>query len=131
MLLQDRLPTSLVTRQMVHEETNLSLRENTIGANLIYLCPEHHKEIDDEPEIYTVEWLRQLKKDHEAAVERAIAHSYSAGRSERLPCRSPKWRFENPSVGEHRRLVPVGTTGRAALDARKFYRRVVPPTMAL
>jgi hypothetical protein len=48
--------------------------EHDKHTNLIFLCPEHHKIIDDEPHAYTVERLRQMKKEHEEAVEKALAH---------------------------------------------------------
>lgn len=33
--------------------------------NLILMCSEHHKLIDDNPELYTVEKLKEMKKNHE------------------------------------------------------------------
>ncbi|WP_280453970.1 HNH endonuclease [Nocardia brasiliensis] len=33
--------------------------------NLILLCKVHHKQVDDQPNTYSVEHLRQLKADHE------------------------------------------------------------------
>lgn len=33
--------------------------------NLIYLCPTHHRLIDLEPEIYSVDFLRKIKLNHE------------------------------------------------------------------
>ena len=33
--------------------------------NLILLCRNHHKTVDDDPERYTVEWLRRTKCQHE------------------------------------------------------------------
>ncbi|MGA9367780.1 MAG: HNH endonuclease [Steroidobacteraceae bacterium] len=47
--------------------------------NLILLCRNHHKVIDDDPEAYTVERLDRMKADHESgaatltpsAIERA------------------------------------------------------------
>lgn len=33
--------------------------------NLILLCRKHHKQVDDQPAHFTVERLRQLKRDHE------------------------------------------------------------------
>lgn len=33
--------------------------------NIMVLCRDHHKEIDDFPEIYTVEVLKSMKKEHE------------------------------------------------------------------
>ena len=35
-------------------------------ANLLLLCPAHHKVVDTDPATYTVEWLRQIKTEHEA-----------------------------------------------------------------
>ncbi len=37
--------------------------------NLILLCADHHKMIDDFPEKYTEEMVRKYKKDHEAEVK--------------------------------------------------------------
>src|SRR3989338_3070397 len=34
-------------------------------SNLILLCPTHHRMIDNNPEEWTVEKLKQLKQDHE------------------------------------------------------------------
>jgi hypothetical protein len=52
--------------------------EHNRHANLIFFCPEHHKTIDDQPQVFTAERLRQIKADHEAAIERSIVHSYAA-----------------------------------------------------
>ena len=35
-------------------------------GNLLLLCPAHHKIVDDNPGEYTVEWLLQVKAQHEA-----------------------------------------------------------------
>jgi hypothetical protein len=40
--------------------------------NLILLCRKHHKQVDDQPAHFTVERLRQIKRDHE---EREAARS--------------------------------------------------------
>jgi hypothetical protein len=37
-------------------------------GNLLLLCPAHHKIVDDNPGEYTVEWLLQVKAQHEAQV---------------------------------------------------------------
>lgn len=37
--------------------------------NLMLMCAEHHKLIDDCPEIYTVEMLKKMKEKHEKKVE--------------------------------------------------------------
>lgn len=44
-------------------------------ANLIFLCSTHHTEVDANPETYTVERLRQMKKDHEEAIEKAVTQA--------------------------------------------------------
>lgn len=49
--------------------------EHDKHTNLIFLCPEHHKEIDDQPQVYTVERLRQMKKEHEEAIEKAVVQA--------------------------------------------------------
>lgn len=38
--------------------------------NLILLCPLHHKVIDDKPELYTAEVLRERKMAHESVMSR-------------------------------------------------------------
>lgn len=42
-----------------------TIDEYYLDENLIYLCPTHHRQIDIEPEIYSVEFLRKLKLKHE------------------------------------------------------------------
>lgn len=51
---------------------NLPSGEHNKHPNLMMMCPNHHTEIDTHEETYTVEMLRQMKADHEAAVESAI-----------------------------------------------------------
>jgi hypothetical protein len=41
------------------------LNEYFSEENLIYLCPTHHRLIDIEPEIYTVDLLKKIKLKHE------------------------------------------------------------------
>ncbi len=41
--------------------------------NLILLCPNHHKIIDDNPEEYTVKRLKEMKQDHENRVRNALS----------------------------------------------------------
>jgi len=45
--------------------------EHNKYANLIFLCSTHHTEVDALPEVYTVERLRQMKAEHEGAIEQA------------------------------------------------------------
>ena len=44
---------------------NLSEEKVNDTSNLILLCRNHHKEIDQNPEKYTVEKLKQIKEAHE------------------------------------------------------------------
>lgn len=37
-------------------------------SNLILLCRNHHKQIDDQPEVFTVKRLHEIKSEHEAKV---------------------------------------------------------------
>lgn len=47
---------------------SLSLEDRDKYDNLILLCPEHHRLIDDQFHTYTVERVRQFKADHEKQV---------------------------------------------------------------
>jgi hypothetical protein len=40
--------------------------------NLILLCQTHHKEIDDQPQEYTIENLREIKRKHEQWVDETL-----------------------------------------------------------
>jgi len=51
-------------------------------ANLIFLCSSHHTEIDSHPEVYAVERLRQMKRDHEEAIEKTVAQAKQKEQSE-------------------------------------------------
>ncbi len=78
----------VVTAQMAHivsassdgprGQDYLPEGEHDKHANLIAFCPKHHKVVDDQPQVFTTERLRQIKADHEAAIEKAIAHSYTS-----------------------------------------------------
>ena len=48
---------------------SLSPEERDHYSNLILLCKTHHKQVDDQPGEYTVEKLRDIKAQHEAAVK--------------------------------------------------------------
>lgn len=50
---------------------SLAIRDRHAFGNLILLCAQHHKVVDDEPEIYTAEILFEMKAAHESAKERA------------------------------------------------------------
>src|SRR6266436_7596713 len=56
--------------------------EHSNHTNLLFLCSSHHTEIDAQPEVYTVERLRQMKQDHEDAIERAVAKAKQKEQSE-------------------------------------------------
>lgn len=49
---------------------NLSEKEVHDISNLILLCSNHHKEIDENPEKYTIEKLKSIKEVHEERVSR-------------------------------------------------------------
>ena len=52
-------------------ESGLSSAERNDISNLMLLCPICHKLIDDNPELYPVETLRDFRRDHEAAIAEA------------------------------------------------------------
>lgn len=41
-------------------------------SNLILLCRNHHKMVDDQPDIYTIQCLRDMKKTHEEWVRKSL-----------------------------------------------------------
>ncbi len=47
-------------------------RELDDYRNLILLCPTHHKEVDDQPNEYTIEALREIKRKHEEWVDETL-----------------------------------------------------------
>jgi hypothetical protein len=49
--------------------------ERGSATNLMYLCGPHHDAIDHQLNFHTVEWLREAKRRHEAAVARAVRHA--------------------------------------------------------
>jgi len=46
-------------------DADMDEKERNKHDNLILICPNCHKKIDDQPETYTVEKLVQIKKEHE------------------------------------------------------------------
>lgn len=60
----------------------LPLGEHDKYANLIFLCSSHHTEIDAHPEVYTVERLRQMKQNHEEAIEKTVTQTKHKEQSE-------------------------------------------------
>lgn len=53
----------------------LPMEERDKYPNLILMCGEHHTRIDRQPNHYTVEMLRQMKRDHEQKVDDAVART--------------------------------------------------------
>ncbi|WP_369160484.1 hypothetical protein [Candidatus Thiodiazotropha sp. LNASS1] len=62
-------------------DPSLSEEERNKEENIIILCPTHHSLIDQEPEVYSAEQLKTLKKNHEENVA-AILAAASAGISQ-------------------------------------------------
>ena len=54
-------------------EAPLSSTERNALSNLMLLCQQCHKLIDDNPDLYTVEALQEFKKDHEARIRMLTA----------------------------------------------------------
>ncbi len=54
-------------------EAPLSSAERNDLSNLMLLCPQCHKLIDDNPHLYAVEALQEFKKDHEARIRMLTA----------------------------------------------------------
>lgn len=50
--------------------TSLDINAN---SNLILLCRNHHKLVDDQPERFTVEWLSDCKRAHEFRIRSLLA----------------------------------------------------------
>lgn len=48
------------------------LKNYDVVDNLILLCQEHHKMIDDNPEKFSEEYLKRLKAMHESKVKKTI-----------------------------------------------------------
>ena len=63
---------------------DLPAGEHNRHTNLLFLCSPHHTEIDAQAEVYTVERLMQMKKEHEDAIEKAVAQAKEKEQSEAL-----------------------------------------------
>lgn len=48
-------------------DPNQSARDRHSPANLVLLCPTHHKRVDDDENTYTVSVLQKMKAEHEEA----------------------------------------------------------------
>lgn len=53
-------------------------------ANLVLLCNVHHKIIDDNETVWTVDCLKKLKAEHEAWVEKALGFDRAAMRDDTI-----------------------------------------------
>ncbi len=58
------------SRQGPRGRSVLTDKERDLADNLIYLCEGCHKLVDKHPRIYSVEVLRQMKRDHQGRVAR-------------------------------------------------------------
>jgi hypothetical protein len=82
-------------RQGPRGNVELSAEARNKASNLVYLCPPHHKLVDTELRIYTVQVLRRIKEDHEVAMAKRgrqpaptqIAHAREHLQSTVLPVR--------------------------------------------
>jgi hypothetical protein len=54
-------------------DSPLPIDERDKPANLILLCRNHHKEVDDQPESFTVEFLKEIKLEHENWVRNKLS----------------------------------------------------------
>jgi hypothetical protein len=50
----------------------VSREERAQEANLMLLCPNHHKVVDKDPRTYSVDTLRQMKDRHQRVIQNAI-----------------------------------------------------------
>ena len=66
-------------------------------SNLMLLCQRCHKEIDDDPDRYSVELMRQWKREHEDRIETQTSHSTEV-------CKSTVVLF---TVGIKDRITPI------------------------
>lgn len=78
-------------------------KDRHVFDNLILLCGHHHKVIDSEPELYTVEALEEMKAIHENV----------AGRSEQAADSI----FAKILLNDFRRVSVVNNSGNVAIDS--------------
>lgn len=55
--------------------SNLTLEERNTYHNLILLCPNHHKEIDSDEELWSIEKLYKAKSEHELWVTQTLSET--------------------------------------------------------
>jgi hypothetical protein len=56
-------------------DSNMTPAQRNAYANLLFLCPTHHTQIDKPGNTYSVATLTQWKADHEAYIDQAIMDS--------------------------------------------------------
>lgn len=57
---------------------HMDLSERNRVSNLVLLCKECHRKIDNQPATFPVERLRRFKEDHERLIEKATAQATAA-----------------------------------------------------
>ncbi|WP_152603813.1 ABC-three component system protein [Amycolatopsis rifamycinica] len=65
-------------------DPNMTSKERSSAANLIFLCGPHHDGIDSQLNHHTVEFLRDAKAKHEQAIARAAAYAMGQVRFDHL-----------------------------------------------
>lgn len=60
---------------------SMSIDELDDYENLILLCKVHHKMVDDQPNTYTVDILKKLKKKHEKWVQETLHNATSSSKT--------------------------------------------------
>jgi hypothetical protein len=61
------------SRQGPRGDSAMSEEDRDKHTNLLLVCGEHHKLIDDRPRTYSIPVLGQMKADHEDRIHRAVA----------------------------------------------------------
>lgn len=64
----------IVARSPEGPRADLALSEEKLNEyeNLILLCKNHHKMVDDQPETYTADTLREMKRKHEESIQKRL-----------------------------------------------------------
>jgi hypothetical protein len=119
-------------------------RSREFFGNLILLCSQHHKVVDTEPQIYTVELLEEMKANHERQHHRLVRDSDAVYAKLLLKFMEQSQMIENsgnfvlgsPSAeinqsitikSSAKRLViqpPIGAIG-ASLDASRYIQHLI------
>ena len=83
-------------------QSNLSEEDRDRYPNLILLCSNHHNEIDGDTTKYSIEYLHQIKADHEIWVHRHL-YRHRIREKHQLPSRlqSPHGRLRGRQDRSH------------------------------